>query len=63
MKKKRHAFERVIQVEKFILLGRVNICEYLTYNCKESLKPKYLQSTRKNQARNYELIIIKKAVS
>lgn len=25
-KKKRHAFERVIQVEKFILLGRVNIC-------------------------------------
>lgn len=26
MKKKRHAFERVIQVKKFILLGRVNIC-------------------------------------
>lgn len=24
MKKKRHAFERVIQVKKFILLGRVN---------------------------------------
>lgn len=69
MKKKRHAFERVIQVKKFILLGRVNTRKgkyMLIFNIQLQRKfetDKYLQSTRKNQARNYELIIIKKAVS